>query len=325
MPLKVRYTTIGGEIVSENRVGVERDYLPDPLGLTVALLNSAQAKTDTFTYWPYGEVKTRTGTTGTPFQFVGTRGYYRDSSTKTYVRARYLDVQKGRWVTTDPMWYYSDLNRFAYVGSNPMSLIDLAGLFWNDKPAPGPVPPSPKPAPQPKLKKRDHSTYYCCNKVVTVVPGIGLPVRHFGHCFISTNKCGSFGFHPIPGSNNGRLTCDDDRLEPMPGNPVDSRSGLPIHIPGRGRRGPGKTVTSCIKLSDDPAFEDSLCDCARDFNKRGPQPFSVWCGDICWTVAAKAIECAYISAAMSKWTFPCDDPGTFRAPGLVWRDYGTAF
>src|SRR5437763_6382912 len=103
MPMKVRYTVVDGEVVSENRNGVKRDYVPDPLGSTVALLDNTQAQTDTFTYWPYGEVKTRTGTTDTPFQFVGTWGYYRDSTTKTYVRARYLNTAVARWLTNDPV------------------------------------------------------------------------------------------------------------------------------------------------------------------------------------------------------------------------------
>src|SRR5438309_10278561 len=103
MAMKVRYTVVNGEVLSENRTAVKHDYLPDPLGSTVALLDNSQAQTDTFTYWPYGEVNTRTGATATPFQFVGTRGYYRDSASKTYVRARYLDTQKGRWLTQDPI------------------------------------------------------------------------------------------------------------------------------------------------------------------------------------------------------------------------------
>src|SRR5437588_9857996 len=73
----VRYTTINGEIIAEKRDGVRRLYVPDPLGSTVALLDSMQTQTDTFSYWPYGEERTRTGTTPTPFRFVGTAGYYR--------------------------------------------------------------------------------------------------------------------------------------------------------------------------------------------------------------------------------------------------------
>src|SRR5436190_11068947 len=88
----VRYTSVNGEVISEKRGGVRSLYVPDPLGSTVALLDNTQAKTDTFEYWPYGEVRTRTGTTATPFQFVGTQGYYRDSASRTYVRARTLDT-----------------------------------------------------------------------------------------------------------------------------------------------------------------------------------------------------------------------------------------
>jgi hypothetical protein len=96
----VRYTTINGEVIAEKRNGVRRLYTPDPLGSTVALLDNTQTQTDTFTYWPYGEVRTRTGTTTTPFQFVGTRGLYRDSSVRIYARLRYIDAVLGRWLTT---------------------------------------------------------------------------------------------------------------------------------------------------------------------------------------------------------------------------------
>ncbi len=75
----VTYETVNGEILSETRDGVERDYLPDPLGSTSALLDSSQNKTDTFSYWPYGEVRSRTGSTPTPFGYVGTFGYYTDA------------------------------------------------------------------------------------------------------------------------------------------------------------------------------------------------------------------------------------------------------
>ena len=96
MAMKVCYTTFDGEIVSENRNGVMRDYVPDPLGSTVALLDNTQAQSDTFSYWPYGENRTRTGTTATPYQFVGTQGYDWDSTSKTYVRARNLDTVQSR-------------------------------------------------------------------------------------------------------------------------------------------------------------------------------------------------------------------------------------
>ena len=125
----VRYTVINGAVLSENRNGTKRDYLPDPLGSTLALLDNTQTKTDTFAYWPYGEVASRTGTTATPLQYVGTQGYYKDSSSRTYVRARTLDIRAGRWMTQDPIGFEGgDWNLYRYVGNRPTTFVDPSGL-----------------------------------------------------------------------------------------------------------------------------------------------------------------------------------------------------
>ncbi len=70
----VSYLNIDGEIVSETRNGVVSDYIPDPLGSTAKLVNDSMQVTDTFEYWPYGEVKSHIGSNPTPFQFGGTLG-----------------------------------------------------------------------------------------------------------------------------------------------------------------------------------------------------------------------------------------------------------
>jgi RHS repeat-associated protein len=131
MPMKTRYTTVNGEIIAEKRNGVRHEYVPDPLGSTVALLDNTQTQTDTFVYWPYGEVRTRTGTTPTPFQFVGTTGYYSEMNTlRTYVRARYLYTQNARWLTEDPIGFAGkDLNLYRYARNLPSILTDPSGLF----------------------------------------------------------------------------------------------------------------------------------------------------------------------------------------------------
>lgn len=64
----VRYTVIDGEVVAEKRNGVRKQYVPDPLGSTAAMLDSTQVQTDTFSYWPYGEVASRTGSTPMTFR-----------------------------------------------------------------------------------------------------------------------------------------------------------------------------------------------------------------------------------------------------------------
>ncbi len=131
----VRYTVIDGEVIAEKRNGVRKLYVPDPLGSTVALLDNTQAQTDTFSYWPYGEDAGRTGSTPTPFQYVGTAGYYRDSSIRDYVRTRTLSTLQGRWITEDPIGYIGgDWNFFRYVMDSPMSGADVSGMSKDYKP-----------------------------------------------------------------------------------------------------------------------------------------------------------------------------------------------
>ena len=127
----VNYTVVNGEVLAENRDGARHWYVPDPLGSTVALLDNTQSQTDTFTYWPCGEERTRTGTTATPFRFVGTVGYYRDNANRGYVRRRVLKKDLGRWLTEDPLKPYFidiDVNQYRYVLNSPLSEIDPSGL-----------------------------------------------------------------------------------------------------------------------------------------------------------------------------------------------------
>lgn len=125
----VRYTVIDGAIVAEKRDGVRRAYVPDAIGSTVALLDNSQVQTDTFTYWPYGEEKSRTGSTPTPFGYVGTRGYYRESENRSFVATRHLQVSQGRWMQQDHIGYAGkDINLYRYASANPSSVIDPTGL-----------------------------------------------------------------------------------------------------------------------------------------------------------------------------------------------------
>jgi RHS repeat-associated protein len=123
--MRVSYLSVEGEILSETRNGVERDYLPDPLGSTAALLDSSQTKTDTYFYWPYGETRSHMGTSQTPFTWVGTKGYYSDES-GAYARARTVDKALGRWLTVDPLWPQE--SAYGYCRDAPTRLVDPSGL-----------------------------------------------------------------------------------------------------------------------------------------------------------------------------------------------------
>ena len=258
----VSYTVIDGEIISENRNGVERDYMPDPLGSTLALLDNTQTKTDTFTYWPYGEVKARTGTTPTPFQYIGTRGYYQDSSTKTYVRARYLDTQKGRWMTADPIGFVGgDWNLYRVANANPLNHVDPSGL----------------------------AVYQCC--------AFGRPIG-LQHCFVSTNQCGAVGISG-GGFDRGHCRRDDIYLAPDPvykqpphyWNPKrDVPENPPIHtLPSVPR--PGWNV-HCVKVvGDDPILEAAVCACMKEMCTFGP--WYIFPINTCVNWGFWVMDCAY--------------------------------
>src|SRR5476649_2531057 len=105
MAMSVTYTTINGQIVYENRNGVQRHYVPDTQGSTIALMDSTRSVTDTYAYWPLGEIRSHTGSSVTPFTFIRTLGYYLQVLNNfIYVRARYLRQALARWQTADLLW-----------------------------------------------------------------------------------------------------------------------------------------------------------------------------------------------------------------------------
>jgi RHS repeat-associated protein len=165
----VRYTTINGEVIAEKRNGSRRLYVPDPLGSTVALLDNTQTQVDTFTYWPYGEVRASTGTTQPPYQFVGTKGYYTDGVGRTYVRARYLHTPKGRWLTQDPIGLGSgDWNLYRYIGNMPVLTADASGLI-DGTAAPGTPLQGPKLPPVPPGVRKDPKYLKCVGQCIAAL------------------------------------------------------------------------------------------------------------------------------------------------------------
>jgi RHS repeat-associated protein len=135
MALSVRYTNIDGRTVKENRGGTKRGYVPDPLGSTKALVDSTGAVTDTWEYWPYGEVESHAGSSTTPFTFVGTLGYFRDAGSKlTYVRARYFHEMQSCWNTKDSKWPAA--SAYSYAMSSPLVFIDASGRWPKYRNAP---------------------------------------------------------------------------------------------------------------------------------------------------------------------------------------------
>lgn len=125
--MSVTYTTMNGVILHENRGGTERDYMPDTMGNTAAVLNSSQAKAASWKYWPYGEIRATGGSSPTRFLYGGTLGYRSDDSGRAYIRARELDEKKARWMQVDPMW--PEEVAYPYAHCSPSFAVDPSGRF----------------------------------------------------------------------------------------------------------------------------------------------------------------------------------------------------
>jgi RHS repeat-associated protein len=119
------FTTVDGMMLHETRGGVELFYVPDPLGSLIQAKNTSGTVTYEATYWPYGEVRTETGTNPSSWGFVGLLGYLRDLVDLLYVRARYYRPKAGQWMTVDPLW--PGQASFRYVYSIPTAWLDLSG------------------------------------------------------------------------------------------------------------------------------------------------------------------------------------------------------
>jgi RHS repeat-associated core domain len=130
------YTTLPGlygNIISQNRAGVESQFHYDALGSTLAVTDDNQNVTDTFAYTAFGDVTERTGTTEVPVQYIGQKGYYRGASAgDCLVRQRNYDPPKSRWLSVDPIPDYLHSNAYAYCHANPINKYDLSGtiILW---------------------------------------------------------------------------------------------------------------------------------------------------------------------------------------------------
>jgi len=86
------------------------------------------------TYDSFGKLTASTGSLTNPFQYTA-----RESDSETglyYYRARYYDLNVGRFLTEDPVGFNAGPNFYRYVRNNPALLIDPTGLITTLPPDP---------------------------------------------------------------------------------------------------------------------------------------------------------------------------------------------
>ncbi len=126
------YHVFDGEVMGFEQTGVYRDLFSDPQGSVAYHLTNFHLTSASTTYWPYGRIRSRTGSIDIPFHYIGAYGYYRDTRAFTdtiqgryYVRARYYTPYFGQWTTVDPLWPQEPA--YAYVRGNPINQVDPSG------------------------------------------------------------------------------------------------------------------------------------------------------------------------------------------------------
>src|SRR5208337_3174806 len=118
----------GNDLISQNRAGSKSFYAVDGLGSTRALTNASGVVTDRYTYDAFGRTISQVGSTVNDYLFAGQQV---DPTTSLYnLRARSLDPLTGRFLSRDSYNkapFSSNLNRYLFVGANPINLTDPSG------------------------------------------------------------------------------------------------------------------------------------------------------------------------------------------------------
>ncbi len=125
--------TPGGSLISERTSAGNVYYLTDNQGSVIGMVNDQGQKVAGYSYTPYGQTRTITGTaTGdltqannNPYRY--TSGYLDPTSNLYKLGYRYYDPTQGRFTQPDPSGKES--NPYAYAGDNPTNATDPKGLF----------------------------------------------------------------------------------------------------------------------------------------------------------------------------------------------------
>jgi len=139
----------GANLLATVDATTTRHLTLDHLGTPRLVTDQSGAKLAFKSYWPYGREATDPNQDALSKKFTGhERDAYDPSSTADdldYMHARFANPATGRFLSVDPLaggiGRPQSLNRFAYVGGNPVSAVDPTGLcsvlVWNGDPASG--------------------------------------------------------------------------------------------------------------------------------------------------------------------------------------------
>jgi RHS repeat-associated protein len=115
------YGSLGEQISGTNYY-----FTTDHLGSIREMVNSSGINQARYSYDPFGRRTLVSGTDLADFGFTG--DYYHAATGLSLTEFRAYDPNVGRWLNADPIGLEGGLNLFAYVGNNPIGLVDPSGL-----------------------------------------------------------------------------------------------------------------------------------------------------------------------------------------------------
>ena len=119
------YDDAGVPVEQISTAGTALYYQHDQYGSTRLLTDSSGSVAATFSYTPYGDLTSHTGTADTPLRW---NGQYEDTESGLYyLRARYYDPTTAQFLSRDPL---EALTRapYGYASGDPLNGMDPSGL-----------------------------------------------------------------------------------------------------------------------------------------------------------------------------------------------------
>lgn len=127
----IRRYTYGVRRISQTAGTTTSYFLYDGLGSTVNLTSSAGATQWTWSYEPFGGIRTETKASGNqPENRMRFTGEYQEPTGLYHLRARQYDPQVGRFLTRDPAEQTVNegvISAYSYVANSPTVFVDPSG------------------------------------------------------------------------------------------------------------------------------------------------------------------------------------------------------
>jgi RHS repeat-associated protein len=113
--------------VSANRMAAYYDF--DATGNTAGLSGQTGDYLNSYSYLPFGEILSTSGSLANPFQYNGQLGVMAQGNGLNFMRDRFYAPAQGRFLNRDPIGLSGGSNVYTFAGNNPISSSDPSGLI----------------------------------------------------------------------------------------------------------------------------------------------------------------------------------------------------